>query len=351
MDVIIQSRMKNNFSNIIYKLLLIILSCAMICVFLAYYFFFAPNIIDTKRIYIHKGATYSTISYQLKDDNFIKNTFAFNIASHILGFNGKIKRGSYILTQGMNNWQVINLLKRGLQKALRFTISSAVDKNDFVKQVCSKLDIHSQELSFSLDDSATLYEYGFNPENILTLFIPNTYELYWTISVKEFLQKMYLEYKLFWNETRMQRATNLKLSPVQISILASLVQSETNKIDEAPKIAGVYMNRLKRKIPLCSCPTIKYIMNNKHIRRILKKDTLLNSEYNTYRKNGLPPGPLCMPTIAYIDAVLNYEQHTYLYFSTREDLSGYHYFAKTLQEHNNNARRYRNVLNKSKIFR
>lgn len=351
MDTITQNETKNNFNSILYKLSLAVIGCIIICGFSAYYFFLAPNILETKRIYIHNGSTYGIVISQLRDDKFIKNTITFDIASRILRYNGKIKRGSYTLTQGMNNWQVVNLLKRELQKALRFTISAAVDKNDFVEQVCNKLDIKPHELSFLLDDSETLYKYGFNPENILTLFIPNTYELYWTISAKEFLQKMYTEYKLFWNETRIQKAKNLNLSPIEVSILASLVQSETNKIDEAPRIAGVYLNRLKMKIPLCSCPTIKYIMNNKQIRRILKKDTLVSSEYNTYKNGGLPPGPICMPSIAYIDAVLEYEEHKYLYFSTREDLSGYHYFAKTLQEHNNNARKYRNALNKNKIFR
>lgn len=351
MEVETKNQTKNNFKKKIHKLLLYVVGGIIICGFLAYYFFLVPNVLETKRIYIYNGSTYRKILSQFNDDKVLKNTTTFSIASGILGCNGIIKRGSYILNRGMNNWQLISLMKRGLQKPLKFTISYAIDKNNFIEQVCSKLDITQQQLRTILEDSEELSKYGFNSENVLAMFIPNTYELYWTISGKEFVQKMYKEYKSFWNETRIQKAKNLKLSPIEISILASLVQSETNKIDEAPRIAGVYVNRLNKKIPLCSCPTIKYIIDDKSIRRILKKDILIKSEYNTYKKTGLPPGSICMPNIAYIDAVLNFEEHRYLYFSTREDLSGYHYFAKTLQEHSNNARRYRNALNKKKVFR
>jgi UPF0755 protein len=352
MDALIHKKPKKSLNNLKYRLFLIGLSCITMCGGLCvYYFFLASNIIETKRVYIHHGSSYNTILSQFKENKIVKSTFTLDTAYRILLYNRDLKRGSYILAQGMNNWQVISVLKKGLQKALRFTISYAVDKNDFIEQVCSKLDIQSQALRCLLDDEEILSKYGFDSENILSLFIPNTYELYWTISSKDFLQKMYMEYKSFWNEARIKKAQNLKLSPIEVSILASIVQSETNKLDEAPRIAGVYLNRLKLKIPLYSDPTIRYIVRHECVNRILKKDTLIESPYNTYKKRGLPPGPLCMPSIAYIDAVLDYEEHKFLYFSTKEDLSGYHYFAKTLQEHNNNARKYRKVLNKNKIFR
>lgn len=322
-----------------------------------YSLFFLPNILVTKKLYIKYGNTYKEIFQELKTDKVLKYPFTFDLAMRVLKVDKKIIRGAYVFQQGDTNWKVVFMLKKGLQRPIKFTISSAVDKEDFIRQVCDKLDIDYEKFKLLLADNDFLKEFGFNSENVLTLFIPNTYELYWTISEKDFFKRMYLEYNFFWNSTRLKKASDLHFSPVQVSILASIVHMETNRIVDAYKVARVYINRLHRRIPLCSDPTIKYAMLSVKneipltIRRILKKDTHVKSPYNTYRNIGLPPGPLCMSSIAYIDAVLNCEEHEYLYFAGEEDFSGNLFFSKTLQKHNNHAKKYHKHLNSRNILR
>lgn len=317
-----------------------------------YYILHHPNVIEPKRLKIPSGKSYNATLADISEGGYLKNGITFKIASRMFWGPKKIRRGFYLLTPGLSNWQILKILKQGLQKPIRLTISTAKSKEDLVEQISKKLDIKSEDLLALLTSKNFLYRYGFNPENILALFVGNTYEVYWTTSAKEFIDRMHHEYKIFWNKERLEKAHGLKLTPIEVAILASIVQLETNKLSEATTIAGVYMNRLKRGIPLCACPTIKHIIEGeKKVNRILKKDILINSEFNTYRRRGLPPGPLCLPDRRYVDAVLNYEKHAYLYFSSKEDFSGYHYFAKTLAEHNKNATRYRRKLTENRVFR
>jgi UPF0755 protein len=182
------------------------------------------------------------------------------------------------------------------------------------------------------------------------MFIPNTYNFYWNISAKDFIIRMQQEYQKFWTQARLAKALNLGLSPTQVSILASIVQKETNKADEMPIVAGVYINRLRRAMPLQADPTLIYAWNDKEIRRVTNVHTALNSPYNTYLNVGLPPGPICIPSIVSLNAVLNHTEHKYLFFCAREDFSGYHAFAETLAQHTQNARRYQRALNKANIY-
>lgn len=311
-----------------------------------------PNVLEIRRLNIPSGKSYAAIVEDVAKGGFLKNSTTFKLASVLLLRDRKIKRGSYLITQGLNNYQILKMLRQGLQKPIKLTISVAKNTEDLVEQICRKLDIKSGDLLSLLSSEEFTAHYGCNPKNILALFVANTYEVYWTVSARDFVHRMHLEHEIFWNKNRTARAQELKLSAIEVSILASIVQLETTKMDEARIISGVYINRLKRGIPLCSCPTIRYVIEkDKKVNRILKKDTIVDSDFNTYKKRGLPPGPLCLPDTKYIDAVLNYEKHDYLYFSSKEDCPGHVYFAKTLTDHNRNAVRYHRKLNANKIFR
>ena len=203
----------------------------------------------------------------------------------------------------------------------------------------------------ALNNNAEVKQMGFDKDNIASLFIPNTYELYWNIDADEFIDKMAKEYKKFWNEERMGKSEKIGLSPIDVSILASIVDKETNKTSEMPRIAGVYLNRLKKNWLLQADPTLVFAIGDFEIKRVLDIHKEIESPYNTYKYIGLPPGPICIPSIASIEAVLNAENHKFLYFCAKDDLSGYHVFAKNMREHNINAEKYRKALNKKKIWK
>jgi UPF0755 protein len=183
------------------------------------------------------------------------------------------------------------------------------------------------------------------------MFIPNTYEFYWTTSATEFAERMKTEYDRFWDTTRKQKAEEIEMSPVEVTTLASIVQAETTKTEELPRVAGLYINRLQRGIPLQADPTVKFAVGDFTLKRILNKHLEIDSPYNTYKHAGLPPGPINFPEISAIDAVLNYEDHNYLYMVAKPDFSGFHNFSTTLAEHNRNANRYRAALNERQIWK
>jgi len=199
------------------------------------------------------------------------------------------------------------------------------------------------------NDPLHLARYGTSTSTLFILFIPNTYELFWNTSGDQLFKRMKSEYRRFWTPGRCHQADSLRMTIPEIVTLASIVEKESNKNDEKPVIAGVYINRLKRGIPLQADPTVIYAWNDYSIRRVLKIHTQLQSPYNTYIHTGLPPGPICLPSIASVDAVLHSINHPYLYFCAKEDFSGYHNFAVTLAEHNGNARRYQQALDAMKI--
>jgi UPF0755 protein len=209
----------------------------------------------------------------------------------------------------------------------------------------------SVSLVNAVKESATLKEMGFDDENAASLFIPNTYELYWNIDANDVVEKMTNEYNRFWNEERRSKAESLNMNPIEVSILASIVDKETTKVSEMPRIAGVYVNRLKKNWLLQADPTLVFALGDFEIKRVLDVHKEIESPYNTYKYIGLPPGPICIPSIAAIDAVLNAEKHKFFYFCAKDDLSGYHVFAINMREHNKNAEKYRKALNKMKIWK
>ena len=202
-----------------------------------------------------------------------------------------------------------------------------------------------------LTEKSILQEYNFTKQTLPALFIPNTYQVYWNISAKDFLNRMFKEYKRFWAEERQNKAKAIGLTPIEVSILASIVEEETNNKSEKPMVAGLYINRLKKGMPLQADPTVKFAWQDFTLRRITNKHLTIDSPYNTYKITGLPPGLIRIPSPEGIDAVLNYSKHNYLYMCAKEDFSGTHNFASTLSEHNRNARKYWDALNKRKIYK
>jgi UPF0755 protein len=222
-------------------------------------------------------------------------------------------------------------------------------KSELSERLSSQLMLKSSELDALLNDADFCRSLGFTPEDIHAMFIPNTYNVYWNISAASFMQRMKREYNAFWSEARREKASEIGISLVEVSTLASIVEEESSELSEYPTIAGVYINRLHRNIPLQADPTIKYALGNFSLTRILNSHLTIESPYNTYLHLGLPPGPIRIPSIYAIDAVLNYQPHNYLFMCARDDFSGYHSFAATASEHNRNASRYHAALNRHRV--
>jgi UPF0755 protein len=217
--------------------------------------------------------------------------------------------------------------------------------------MAEKFDFDSVELVVLLRDANFLKQYQKTPETVMSLFIPNTYQMFWNITPENFIARMKKEYDAFWSGKRSGQAQAMEMTADEIITLASIVQEETNKNDEKPRVAGVYINRLKSNWLLQADPTLKFALGDFTIRRVLDVHKEIASPYNTYKYTGLPPGPICMPDISSIDAVLNYEHHNFYYFCAKDDMSGYHVFENSLTRHNMNAQKYHNALNRARIYR
>jgi UPF0755 protein len=245
--------------------------------------------------------------------------------------------------------QLLQNLKNGNQAPCRITFNNIRLKEDLAKRIGEQLMFSEGELYQQLNDSAVCAQLGFDTNTILCMFIPNTYEMYWNISVERFMKRMQSEYDKFWTPERIEKAQGISLTPIQVSILASIVEEETAASSEYSTVAGLYINRLRRGMLLQADPTVKYAMGDFSLRRILFVHLETDSPYNTYKYAGLPPGPIRIPSIRAIDAVLNYARHNYIYMCAKEDFSGKHNFATTLSEHNANAAKYRAALNRLNI--
>lgn len=334
-----------------------IVACTVLLTTLSFYTYQiirSPNILvdkPSKLLMIPHGTRFKALQDSLYKGAFVEDIVAFSFLARLMKYDQNIIPGCYKLKTNMNNWEAIQLLKSGHQTPVNITFNNARTNEELARKITNKIEASAHDIEVLLNDSAFVSQYGFNLETIRAMFIPNTYEVYWTITPQGLVERMYQEYQRFWNRQRLRKAKALDLTPIEVSILASIVQEETTKMDEAPTIAGVYMNRLRKGMRLQADPTLKYAMGDFLIRRILKKHQEIDSPYNTYKYEGLPPGPIKVPSIAAIDAVLNLEEHDYLYFSAKEDFSGYHRFATTLQAHMRNAKRYQQALNKARVYR
>lgn len=314
--------------------------------------YLAANITgNEKYIFIKTGASYDEFIKNLEGKDILKNIGSFKEAAGKMNLQKSLKPGRYIVKVGMNNRTLINKLKSGNQDAVQLKFQNIRTKQNFAAYLAKNMEADSLAFINVLDSTALLEKYGFNNENSYTMFIPNTYEMYWNISPLEFFEKIQKEYAKFWTAERKQKAAALNLTPIQVSILASIVDSEALYDKEMPTIAGLYLNRLNRGILLQSDPTVIFATGDFTIKRVLNSHLAYDSRYNTYKYAGLPPGPIMMPSINAIDAVLNKETNNYIYMCAKEDFSGYHNFAETVAEHDKNAKKYREALNKRNIYK
>lgn len=255
-----------------------------------------------------------------------------------------IKEGKYSIPSGLNSVELIRRLRSGNQEGINVTLNNYRTTKEMSEDVALHFRFDSNDL-LNYIHNADLESLGITEEQLLTLFIPNTYEFFWTASPQNFVERMIKEHDAFWNKAeRTEKLKQNNLTKAEAYTLASIVQKETNKNDEKARVAGVYLNRLKRGMLLQADPTVIFAVGDFSIRRVLYRHLEHDSKYNTYKYLGLPPGPICMPDVSSIDAVLNAEGHSYLYFCAKADHSGYHSFAKTLREHNRNAKAYQKSL-------
>ena len=340
-----------------YKRTIIISVLIFICLVLigvggwCYRLLWASNFVIDKTFYVYVDSRkdFKDLCLQLKDSAGCTRIGSFKQLAHLLDYPNNMRTGRYAVESDMSNLQLLNNLRRGQQTATRITFNNVRLKEDLVKRLTDQLMMEKEELLYFLNDSAYCDSLGFTTETIHTLFIPNTYEVYWNISARNFMQRMIREYNNYWSESRLVKAKDIGLTPVEVAILASIVEEETAVVEEFPIVAGLYINRLKRGIPLQADPTVKFAVGDVTLQRILFEHLEVDSPYNTYKHVGLPPGPLRLPSIQGLNAVLNYTKHKYLYMCAKEDFSGRHNFAVTLSEHNRNANRYRAELNRRRI--
>ena len=306
---------------------------------------------DTTFLYIPTNSAYEDVCRLLEEAG-LKDVASFHWVAGKMNYPAKVKSGRYRLTDGMSNLELVRMLRSGRQIPVNVTFNNIRLHTQLAGAVALPIESDSAGIAALLADSVYLAEnFNLTPQTILSLFIPNTYEFFWNTSAKGFMDRMAKEYDRFWTENRRQKAREANMTPLQVSTLASIIEEETQMDSEKPTMAGVYINRLNKGIPLQADPTVKFATGDFSINRVLKRHTEIQSPYNTYLNQGLPPGPICVPSIASIDAVLNYVQHDYLFFCAKNDMSGYHSFARTLEQHNRNARAYQNTLNKMKIYK
>ncbi|MCO6358636.1 endolytic transglycosylase MltG [Roseivirga pacifica] len=322
--------------------------------FYFYQLFFGVNVLAEKNdttILIDRDDTFDSLRNRLYDEQIIEDALSFSFVSKVLGYQDAIKPGVYLLSKDMNNLEAVRKLRAGDQIPVNITFNNVRLKPELAEKITANTGVSTDEFLALLNNEDYIADFGFNEATVIGMFIPNTYEVYWTISAEALFERMNKEYKAFWNDSRKQKAEAIGLSPAEVSTLASIVQAESIMGDESPTIAGLYINRLNKNILLQADPTVKFALGDFEIQRVLTADTRVDSPYNTYRYKGLPPGPINLPTISSINAVLNYKKHDYIYMCAKEDFSGYHRFAKTLVEHNKNARLFQQALNRRNIYR
>ena len=307
-------------------------------------------VVFEKEFYVSRNTTYQELVDSLKPS--IKHHFAFDLYAERLTLKNSYKKGHYVVKPGMNVIEIVRMFKLGLQTPVGVTMNNVKIPAQLAGKLAKQFEADSVEFMQVLTDEALAKKMGFDSHlTMFSIFLPNTYEFYWTATPSEFVDRMYKEYKRFWSEERDAKRKRSGLNRVEVATLASIVYEETRKVDEMPRVAGVYINRLRKGMPLQADPTIKYAMQQFGLRRILKSYLKYPSPYNTYINKGLPPSPICMPSVEAIDAVLNFEKHEYLYFCARHTFDGYHNFAKSYSDHLKNARLYQTELNKRKIMK
>ncbi len=338
------------------KTLLVLLVLFILCGVIGYKFYgyiFNPNITlssNQQALFIKSKTNLEDLIKQLSDAKILKDTKSFEWVADKMQFKN-IKPGKYIIQNNWNNKDLVSLLRSGRQSEVKLTFNNVRTIEELAGAISKIMEADSLAFLDAFLDEELLNEKGLNKATALSLFIPNTYQVYWSQEPEKVVNRLIKEHEKFWNPQRLEQAKALELKPEEVYTLASIVQKETNVNSEKPTIAGVYLNRLKKNILLQADPTVVFAVGDFGIRRVLNKHLEFDSPYNTYMYEGLPPGPIFMPDISSIDAVLKREKHNYLYFCASPDNSGKHQFAKTLTQHNNNANKYRRWLNKQRIYK
>jgi UPF0755 protein len=344
--------MKSSYKKLLYSLIIsfvIILSVGSVIIYKKLY---SPlfDIDKTVYIYIDEKKDYHNLLLQLQTTACIKNLRAFKQLAASLNYPSNMHTGRYAAKPETTLKEFLFILSNGIQTPVKVTFNNIRLKEDFARRISEELMFREDSLLNRLNNPDYCAQFGLDTNTVLCLFIPNTYEIYWNTGVDKFVRRMKREYDRFWTPERLSQAESIPITPVQASILASIVEEETTAAPEYPLVAGLYINRLKRGMPLQADPTVKYAIGDFTLRRILNVHVKTDSPYNTYLHGGLPPGPIRLPSVRGIDAVLNYSKHNYLYMCAKADFSGRHEFATSIAEHNRNANRYWGALNARKIY-
>ncbi len=336
----------------------IVLIGLVACGYFAYYVYsamFSPNTAfenNEAYVYISSNDTYKDVRETLEP--LLKDINSFDALARQKKYISNVKPGRYRISKGMNNNAIINSIRsNNIPVKLSFNNQNSLEA--LAGRIASQVDVDSLSLLKKMTDSTFLSKSGFKPETALGMYLPNSYEVFWNISADQLVNRMLKEYNRFWNKDRTAKAEAMNLSKDEVMALASIVYEESKQKTEQPRVAGVYINRLKIGMPLQADPTIKFAAyqlpkyKNTIIKRVLNVHKDIKSPYNTYKNAGLPPGLIAMPDLSAIDAVLNYEKHKYFYFAADPQRIGYHRFAKTLSQHNANARLYHRYLDQQGI--
>lgn len=315
---------------------------------------YTPNLLverQAREFIIPTGSTFKDVQTLLFDGGYVNDLVAFSFMCKLMNYDNTVKPGLYWIEKDMPNLQAIRLLRSGEQQEVNITFNNVRLLQDLPEKITKNLEMSETDFSAVIMKDSIQKSLGFDSLNMIGMFLPNTYQVFWDIKPEALLKRMKKEYDKFWTEERLGKASALNLSSKEVAVLASIVQAETIKSDERKVVAGLYLNRLKKGYFLQADPTLVFAAQDFEIKRVLNKHKKTKSPYNTYMYEGLPPGPINMPSISSLKAVLNYEAHKYLYMCAKEDFSGYHNFATNLVDHNRNARIYQNALNKAGLYK
>ncbi len=328
------------------KFILFLFIFLLIIIAFVAWMFFGPTIhaSNQKYFYVHTGATYSQVKDSLKKNKIIGSNFWFDKVAAYVQYDKNVKAGKYKINDGMSLVNLVRMLRSAHQSPVNLVITKLRTKEDLAQKIGNNFETDSLQIINFLNNNDSVSQFDVDTNTVMTIVIPNTYKYYWNTSVTNILKKLFNEQQKFWNDERIKKAERLKLSPAQVYILASIVEEETNRAEDKGKIASVYINRLRKGMKLAADPTIKFAMKDFDLKRIYYKYLNYASPYNTYIHNGLPPGPINTPSVKTIDAVLNAPETDYLFFVARPNSGGLSDFASTFQQHNANAKAYRDAL-------
>ncbi len=333
------------------KFIIPVVACLLIIGGLLWYFFFSSftSADKTNYVYIDNDDTIDSVLTKLQPYATSHGMTGYTTLVRHSSYPEHVKTGRYAVEPGLSTFNLFRHMKNGIQTPFNLTVPSVRTMDRMAQTVTTKLLMDSTALAKLLTDQATCQKMGFDTATIAALFIPNTYDIYWNISPEKFLERMKKEHDRFWNEQRKQKAKAVGLTPIEVATLASIIDEETANDAEKPMIAGMYLNRLRDHMPLQADPTVKFALKDFALKRIYNSMLTIDNPYNTYRNEGLPPGPIRVASVAGLEAVLNPVQHDYLYMCAKEDFSGTHNFARTYSEHLQNAARYSKALNERGI--